>query len=77
MKKIKMPLTKDMMCAGLEEGGKDACKGDSGGPLAVEKDGVWYLAGIVSAGISCAIPKMLGVYHNVSVTADWIRDQAF
>lgn len=35
------------LCAGGEEN-KDACKGDGGGPLVCEKQGVWQVAGIVS-----------------------------
>ncbi|XP_040325144.1 serine protease 41-like, partial [Herpailurus yagouaroundi] len=38
----------DMICAGSENGQRDACKGDSGGPLACEKRGLWIQVGIVS-----------------------------
>lgn len=62
-----------MLCAGHADGSQDACLGDSGGPLIVLLDGKWTLAGITSAGFGCGEPRQPGIYHNVAVTADWIR----
>lgn len=44
-----------MICAGpLDDAGPGGtCKGDSGGPFAIEDNDVWYLAGITSWGIGC------------------------
>ncbi|XP_017107470.2 trypsin-2 [Drosophila bipectinata] len=60
-----------MMCAGyLEKGEQDACSGDSGGPLVCQSK----LAGVVSWGINCALPKLPGVYTEVSYYYDWILE---
>uniref|UniRef100_A0A3B4T6Y7 Serine protease 27-like n=1 Tax=Seriola dumerili TaxID=41447 RepID=A0A3B4T6Y7_SERDU len=68
-------ITSNMICAGLPEGGKDSCKGDSGGPM-VSKDGSrWVQAGVVSFGIGCAEPSFPGVYARVSEYQTWINSQ--
>ena len=70
--------TDDMLCAGVEEGGKDACVGDSGGPLVVadyENNGAATLVGVVSWGLGCAVPHRLGLYAEVSHFRPWL-DQA-
>ncbi|KAF7643399.1 hypothetical protein LDENG_00240170 [Lucifuga dentata] len=66
-------LTSNMICAGLQEGGKDSCQGDSGGPMVVKHGSVWIEAGIVSFGDGCARPDVPGVYTRVSEYEGWIK----
>jgi secreted trypsin-like serine protease len=62
----------NQICAGLRQGGKDACYGDSGGPLWVSKNGKDHLIGIVSWGEGCALPRKYGVYTRVAAYKQWI-----
>ncbi|KAM3877955.1 trypsin-like [Diretmus argenteus] len=62
-------VTNNMVCAGSRYGGKDSCQGDSGGPLICNG----HLEGIVSWGISCAVPHFPGVYTKVRNYARWIN----
>ncbi|XP_036897967.1 transmembrane protease serine 11D [Sturnira hondurensis] len=65
-----------MLCAGLPQGGVDACRGDSGGPL-VQQDSrrLWFLVGIVSWGYQCGLPDKPGVYTRVTAYRKWITQQ--
>ncbi len=70
-------ITDRMLCAGLEEGGKDSCQGDSGGPLVAEDNNRQkYLIGVVSWGYGCARPAQYGVYSKVSSAHSWIMQTA-
>ncbi|CAH1733314.1 unnamed protein product [Aphis gossypii] len=68
----KIPDT--FICAGTEKGGFDACKGDSGGPMVVQRpDKRWLVAGITSWGMRCGEPNSPGVYMRISKFKDWIN----
>lgn len=73
------PLTPNMICAGTASGARDACNGDSGGPLFTVSGGTPVQVGIVSWGegpldsnIACGHKNAYGVYARVSRYKDWI-----
>lgn len=58
-----------MICAGYDQGTKDSCSGDSGGPLMVKDGtGAFMQMGVVSFGGGCAAPTQYGVYSRISDT---------
>uniref|UniRef100_A0A667Y5X2 Peptidase S1 domain-containing protein n=1 Tax=Myripristis murdjan TaxID=586833 RepID=A0A667Y5X2_9TELE len=66
-------VSKNMLCAGDLNGGKDSCQGDSGGPLVCQgNDQRWYVVGITSWGESCGLRNKPGVYTNVPEVLPWI-----
>ncbi|XP_034478126.1 trypsin-1 [Drosophila innubila] len=69
-------LHSSQICAGVPEGGKGQCSGDSGGPLLIggkERNGSDTQIGIVSWSVKpCTRPPYPGVFTEVSAYVDWI-----
>ncbi|KAM8719805.1 hypothetical protein ACLKA7_005947 [Drosophila subpalustris] len=66
-----MQLHSSQICAGVPEGGKGQCSGDSGGPLLIS--GKDTQIGIVSWSVKpCTRPPYPGVFTEVSAYVDWI-----
>ena len=63
-------LSDNMICAGEE--GRDSCYGDSGGPLLIEQDGRYVIAGVTSWGYGCGEYGYPGVYARVTAQLRWI-----
>ncbi|RZF41606.1 hypothetical protein LSTR_LSTR000320 [Laodelphax striatellus] len=70
-----------MMCAGADEGDRDTCPGDSGGPLFkwVDERGALHPChqhiqyGITSFGNQCGLAEFPGVYTRVLHYLSWIE----
>ncbi|CAH2102612.1 unnamed protein product [Euphydryas editha] len=67
-------LTPQQFCAGVPEGGKDSCTGDSGGPAVATDSGLQI--GVISSGRGCGRPGYPGVYTDVASVRTWIRTNA-
>ena len=68
-------VTNTMLCAGYEQGLKDSCEGDSGGPLMLhnpDRD-TYTQIGVVSWGHACAGAGNPGVYTKLSKYVEWIH----
>ncbi|XP_046634890.1 serine protease filzig-like isoform X1 [Daphnia pulicaria] len=60
------------ICAGYADGKRDSCEGDSGGPMVIQEEQSWVLAGVISWGIGCAEANQPGVYTRISEFREWI-----
>ena len=75
------PLTGNMICAGVESGARDACNGDSGGPLFVDPSNpiqigiVSWGEGPMDAGAACGHKDAYGIYTRLSHYTGWVRQQ--
>lgn len=71
---LPITVTPNMICSGvLDVGGRDACHGDSGGPMYLSN----VVVGIISGGYSCANCTFPGISTAVASYTDWIIDTVY
>ena len=68
-------LLPDMICAFDPHSKRDACPGDSGGPLTLKRNGLVYQVGVISwgAGSACGQSTKPSVYSSVQYHYSWIQ----
>jgi secreted trypsin-like serine protease len=70
---VGVTLSGAQLCAGYPVA-KDACTGDSGGPMMLVVDGQWVHVGLVSYGSDCEVKNgNYGVYTRSSAFVDFIK----
>ena len=65
-----------LLCAGHPQGGRDACRGDSGGAL-LHQDPLtltWTAVGVVSSGHGCGRREFPGLYTRLTSYLAWIDE---
>jgi trypsin len=70
--KPSLAISSNMICA--KAVARDACTGDSGGPLLVDVSGRKEILGLVSFGVGCNAKKYPGVYAYLPGMTDWISE---
>ncbi|XP_052871273.1 serine protease snake-like, partial [Anopheles cruzii] len=78
-------ILKMQLCASDQQGGKDTCSGDSGGPLQLrvpeaDRDAglcsrPYYLVGITSNGMICGTVNQPGIYTRISSFVSWVKSE--
>ncbi|KAM6290463.1 coagulation factor X-like [Porphyrio hochstetteri] len=66
-------VTRNMFCAGYDKDGKDACRGDGGGPHVTQYSSTYFVTGVISWGEGCGRHGKYGVYTNLSKFLPWVR----
>ncbi|XP_066993441.2 trypsin-1 [Anabrus simplex] len=69
----KVKILDSQMCAGYEEGGRDSCWADSGGPLMIGENDQMTVVGVISTGIGCGRYRLPGIYTRLSEYVPWIQ----
>lgn len=74
-------VEEQQLCAGSYTEQKDACEGDSGGPIQVYHNNLhcmYNIIGVTSFGKGCGtVLGIAGIYTRVSNYIDWIERNAF
>jgi len=69
-----LDLGEGLLCAGHPQGGRDACRGDSGGALLHQNPRTlsWTAVGVVSSGHGCGRRDFPGLYTRLSTYLAWV-----